>query len=109
MSVKNKFFGVYLIGNIYGINKKYILMNFDGEFNLVEILVHELGYLMYFYFFDKNNDIINVSYLIFLVEIVLIFNELMFYDYLIEKLNSKIEKFIIYSYIILGFFGIIVI
>ncbi len=60
---------------------------------------------MHSYFSDKNNDITNASYPIFLAEIASIFNELMLYDYLIEKSNSKIEKFTIYGHIISGFFG----
>ncbi|MFZ8229928.1 M3 family metallopeptidase [Mycoplasmopsis bovis] len=105
MSVKNKLSGAYSIGNSYGIDKKFILMNFDGELNSVETLAHELGHSMHSYFSDKNNDITNASYPIFLAEIASIFNELMLYDYLIEKSSSKIEKFTIYGHIISGFFG----
>ncbi|AKO50360.1 oligoendopeptidase F [Mycoplasmopsis bovis] len=105
MSVKNKLSGAYSIGNSYGIDKKFILMNFDGELNSVETLAHELGHSMHSYFSDKNNDITNASYPIFLAEIASIFNELILYDYLIEKSSSKIEKFTIYGHIISGFFG----
>ncbi|WP_429996470.1 M3 family metallopeptidase, partial [Mycoplasmopsis bovis] len=93
--VKNKLSGAYSIGNSYGIDKKFILMNFDGELNSVETLAHELGHSMHSYFSDKNNDITNASYPIFLAEIASIFNELMLYDYLIEKSNSKFFNFTI--------------
>ncbi|MCU9935811.1 hypothetical protein NWP96_01340 [Mycoplasmopsis cynos] len=38
MSTKTKRSGAYSIGSTYGINKKYILMNFDGSLRSVETL-----------------------------------------------------------------------
>ncbi|WP_027335034.1 oligoendopeptidase F [Mycoplasmopsis felifaucium] len=106
MMVKNKISGAYSIGESYGIDKKYILMNFDGELSSLETLCHELGHSMHSYFSDKNNDLVNSNYPIILAEIASIFNELILYDYLLKNNeNNDKFKFYIYTKMIEGFIG----
>lgn len=105
MTIDNKMSGAYSIGSTYGIEKKYILMNFDGDLRSVETLAHELGHSMHSYFSDKNNDIYNASYPIFLAEIASIFNEMMLYDHLLKHSNSNLFKFKIIESMIDGFIG----
>ncbi|WP_041593755.1 oligoendopeptidase F [Mycoplasmopsis cynos] len=105
MSTKTKRSGAYSIGSTYGINKKYILMNFDGSLRSVETLAHELGHSMHSYYSDKHNDLNNSDYPIFLAEIASIFNELMLFDYLLENSNNEKLKFNILNSIISGFEG----
>ncbi|MGL6125019.1 MAG: oligoendopeptidase F [Metamycoplasmataceae bacterium] len=88
--VENKRSGAYSIGGSYGLDKKYILMNFDGSIRSVSTLAHEIGHSMHSYFSDKEQPINLASYPIFLAEIASIFNELMLQDYLIN--NTKDEK-----------------
>ncbi|WP_128008649.1 M3 family metallopeptidase [Mycoplasma sp. ATU-Cv-508] len=103
MPVQNKRTGAYSIGMSYGINKKYILMNFDGTLRSVETLAHELGHSMHSYFSDNSNSLSNASYPIFLAEIASIFNELMVLDHLLKNSHSAPEKFLIHQRIIYGF------
>ncbi|WP_027120413.1 M3 family oligoendopeptidase [Mycoplasmopsis lipofaciens] len=105
MTIDNKISGAYSIGETYGIDKKYILMNFDGDLSSVETLAHELGHSLHSYFSDKNNDFENSQYPIFLAEIASIFNELMLYDYLLKTTNSNLLKFKILENMIDGFIG----
>ncbi|EIE40175.1 oligoendopeptidase F [Mycoplasmopsis canis] len=105
MSAKTKRGGAYSIGGTYGIDKKYILMNFDGTLRSVETLAHELGHSMHSYYSDKHNDINNASYPIFLAEIASIFNELMLFDYLLKNSKNDKLKFNILDSIISGFNG----
>ncbi|QCZ36462.1 oligoendopeptidase F [Mycoplasma nasistruthionis] len=105
MSVVNKRSGAYSIGGTYGIDKKYILMNFDGELGSVETLAHELGHSMHSYFSDKNQPIELSQYPIFLAEIASIFNELMLFDNLLKTSNDKKLKFKILTNMIDGFVG----
>ncbi|UWV84806.1 M3 family metallopeptidase [Mycoplasmopsis felis] len=51
MSTKTKRSGAYSIGGIYGIDKKYILMNFEGTLRSVETLVHLIRSFDAFLFF----------------------------------------------------------
>ncbi|QBF34438.1 oligoendopeptidase F [Mycoplasmopsis phocirhinis] len=105
MTIDNKISGAYSIGSTYGLEKKYILMNFDGDLSSVETLAHELGHSMHSYFSDKNNEIHNASYPIFLAEIASIFNELMLYDYLLRQSKNAKFKFKIIESMIDGFIG----
>ncbi|MGL5732881.1 MAG: oligoendopeptidase F [Metamycoplasmataceae bacterium] len=88
--VDNKRSGAYSIGGSYGLDKKYILMNFDGSIRSVSTLAHEIGHSMHSYYSDNEQPINLASYPIFLAEIASIFNELMLQDYLIN--NTKDEK-----------------
>ncbi|VEU75442.1 Oligoendopeptidase F, plasmid [Mycoplasmopsis maculosa] len=105
MSVNNKISGAYSIGESYGVDKKYILMNYDGEFESLETLAHELGHSMHSYFSDKNNSYVNSMYTIFLAEIASTFNELILYDYLLNNSRTDEEKFYLTSKIIDNFIG----
>ncbi|MGV2393640.1 UNVERIFIED_CONTAM: M3 family metallopeptidase [Campylobacter lari] len=105
MSVKNKISGAYSIGNTYGINKKYILMNFNGQFESVETLAHELGHSIHSYFADTYNSFSNAGYTIFLAEIASTFNELMLYDHMFKIASDKKFKFYLLEKMIDNFIG----
>lgn len=105
MPVNSKRGGAYSIGSSYGLNKKYILMNFKGDLDSVETLAHELGHSMHSYFSDTRQTIANSEYPIFLAEIASIYNELMLFDYLLKHSNDKKLKFQILENMIVGFIG----
>ena len=108
MPVKNKRTGAYSIGGTYGIDKKLINMNFDGELRSVETLAHEMGHSMHSYFSDKNQPQALSQYPIFLAEIASIFNELILFDNMLKKSNDDKFKFKILSSIISGFHATVV-
>lgn len=103
--VDNKRSGAYSIGASYGLEKKYILMNFNGQLDSVETLAHELGHSMHSYYSDTNLSLEESQYPIFLAEIASIFNELMIFDYLLKHSDSDELKFHILNTIIIGFIG----
>ncbi|WP_027334006.1 oligoendopeptidase F [Mycoplasma elephantis] len=105
MVCDNKQSGAYSIGATYGLDKKYILMNFDNQLRSVETLAHELGHSMHSFYSDNNLNIEESQYPIFLAEIASIFNELMLYDHLLLSSPSEIETFSILNSIINGFIG----
>ncbi|UUM19499.1 MULTISPECIES: oligoendopeptidase F [unclassified Mycoplasma] len=105
MPAHSKRSGAYSIGSSYGIEKKYILMNFKGDLESVETLAHELGHSMHSYFSDTRQSIANSEYPIFLAEIASIFNELMLFDYLLQHSNNDKLKFQILNTMINGFIG----
>lgn len=107
MTIENKVSGAYSIGETYGIDKKYILMNFDGQFESVETLAHELGHSLHSYFSDKNNNFYDSQYPIFLAEIASIFNEEMLYDHLLKTNKNDKFKFQLVEKMIDGFIGVV--
>ena len=72
---KGKTSGAYSIGASFGLDKKYILMNWSNNFNSVSTLAHELGHSMHSYFSDTYQDYYNSQYPIILAEIASTFNE----------------------------------
>ncbi len=108
MPVDNKRSGAYSIGASYGLDKKLILMNFDGQLRAVETLAHEMGHSMHSYFSDETQPPATANYPIFVAEIASIFNELLVNDYLLENSTSDKEKFSILGGIIDGFDGTVV-
>ncbi|QJG66755.1 M3 family oligoendopeptidase [Mycoplasma phocoenae] len=105
MNFPNKATGAYSIGGSYGIDKKYIMMNWDYTLDSVGTLCHEMGHSMHSYFSDITQPINLSQYPIFLAEIASIFNELLLTDYLMNKANTDKEKFNIVSKSIDDFIG----
>ncbi|SYV93033.1 Oligoendopeptidase F, plasmid, partial [Mycoplasmopsis synoviae] len=108
MPCKNKITGAYSIGASFGLDKKYILMNYNYSLDSVFTLVHELGHSMHSYYSDKKQNIFNASYPIILAEIASIYNELMLFDYLYENSKSKKEKFYLLQKFIDNFIGTVI-
>ena len=108
MPVNNKRSGAYSIGASYSIDKKFILMNFDGSLNSVSTLAHELGHSMHSYYSDKNQTLTNSQYPILLAEIASIFNELVLNDHLLKNATSDKVKFYIREKMIKSFLGTVV-
>jgi oligoendopeptidase F len=103
--VDNKRTGAYSIGGSFGLDKKYILMNFDESIRSVATLAHEIGHSMHSYYSDNEQPINLASYPIFLAEIASIFNELMLQDYLLNNTKDDKLKFHLLSEAIEDFEG----
>ncbi|EFF41656.1 oligoendopeptidase F [Mycoplasmopsis alligatoris] len=105
MCVNSKRSGAYSIGGSYGLDKKYILMNFNGDLSSVETLAHELGHSLHSYYSDTRQPLELSQYPIFLAEIASIFNESMLFDYMLKHSDNDKLKFKILDTIISGFIG----
>ncbi|ENY68524.1 Oligoendopeptidase F [Metamycoplasma auris 15026] len=105
INVPSKRSGAYSIGGSHGINKIYILMNWDNTINSINTLCHEMGHSMHSYFSNKNQSVFRSQYPLFLAEIASIFNELLLNDYLISKAKTKEEKFFLLNESINDFIG----
>ncbi len=84
---KNKLTGAYSIGGIKGLDKFYILMNFDGTMGSVETITHELGHSMNSYYSCKAQDVY-VDTRIFYAEIASITTETLLILYLLNKYKN---------------------
>lgn len=95
---KGKQTGAYSSG-VYGVHP-FIKMNYNGEYDAVSTLAHELGHAMHSYFSNKTQPFATAGYPIFLAEIASTFNEHMMMDYLLANEQDDLLKlYIIDSYL----------
>lgn len=71
----------------------YILMNFKGTHNDMSTLIHEAGHSMHSHYSAKSQPYHYAGYSIFLAEVASTFNEELLFRHLLEKAESKEEKF----------------
>ena len=72
--------------------KPYLLLNFEGKYEDVTTLAHELGHSMHTYYSCKSQPYNLSSYNIFVAEVASTVNELLLVHYLIKNSKSKEEK-----------------
>ncbi len=72
--------------------KPYVLLNFEGKYNDVTTLAHELGHSMHTYYSCSNQPYNLSSYNIFVAEVASTVNELILVRYLLKKSTVKEEK-----------------
>jgi len=79
---KGKQLGAYS-GGVYGVHP-FIKMNYNGNYDAVSTLAHELGHSLHSYFAEKHQTFGNAGYTTFLAEIASTFNENLLIDYLLK-------------------------
>ena len=72
--------------------KPYVLLNFEGKYNDVTTLAHELGHSMHTYYSCSSQPYNLSSYNIFVAEVASTVNELILVRYLLKNSNVKEEK-----------------
>lgn len=72
--------------------KPYLLLNFEGKYDDVTTLAHELGHSMHTYYSCHNQPYNLSSYNIFVAEVASTVNELLLVHYLLKKSNDDKEK-----------------
>ncbi|MGE5343076.1 MAG: oligoendopeptidase F [Candidatus Omnitrophota bacterium] len=93
----NKQKGAYS-SDAYGVHP-FILLNFDGQYETVSTLAHEMGHAMHSYLAYKNQHFVNANYSTFLAEIASMFNEHLLVDYMLKHETDDLFKlFILDSY-----------
>jgi oligoendopeptidase F len=78
--------GGYSNGSAYDVHP-YILLNFNGQYDDVSTLAHELGHTMHSYYSNKNQPYPTADYSIFVAEVASTFNEAL----LIHKMLKEIK------------------
>ena len=98
---KNKRMGGYCTACY--LTHPYVFLNFDGRFDEVSTIAHELGHAMHYYYAIKNNSYQNYSYTIFVAEVASQVNELLLSYYMLNNNNEKDEKLYIVDELIKRF------
>ncbi|MBD3386310.1 oligoendopeptidase F [candidate division KSB1 bacterium] len=79
--------GAYSSGSSYDVHP-YILMNFNGKYNDVSTLAHELGHALHSYFSNKNQPYPLANYPIFVAEVASTLNEALLIQKQLEEIND---------------------
>ena len=72
--------------------KPYLLLNFEGKYEDVTTLAHELGHSMHTFYSCANQPFNLSSYNIFVAEVASTVNELLLVHYLINNTSDRKEK-----------------
>jgi oligoendopeptidase F len=95
---KDKQSGAYS-GAVYGVHP-FIKMNYNGEYNAVSTLTHELGHAMHSHLSYETQPYSDAQYPIFLAEVASTFNEHLLMDYMLKNETDDMFKlYILDSYI----------
>jgi len=78
--------GAYCNGSCYDVHP-YILLNYNGQYDDVSTLAHEMGHAMHSYYSNKNQPYPTADYATFVAEVASTLNEAL----LIHKMLSTIE------------------
>jgi oligoendopeptidase F len=83
--------GAYSSGAAYDVHP-YILMNYQGKYDDVSTLAHELGHTMHSYYSNKNQTFYNAQYPIFLAEVASITNEGLLVDHALKEIKDPDKR-----------------
>ena len=87
---ENKYNGAYKTG-AYG-KSPVVLTNFNGKFDDISTLAHELGHAMHSVYSDQSQSLFNANYTIFLAEIASTVNETLLNEYMLNLTKVKAER-----------------
>ncbi len=79
--------GAYSWGNAYGVHP-FILLNYNGKYDDVSTLAHELGHTMHSYYSNKNQPFPLADYSIFVAEVASTFNEALLIDHMLKTIED---------------------
>jgi oligoendopeptidase F len=83
--------GAYSNGAAYDVHP-YMLLNYNGKYDDMSTLAHELGHTMHSYFSNKNQPYPLSSYPIFVAEVASTFNEALLIDYTLKHTQDDATR-----------------
>jgi oligoendopeptidase F len=83
--------GAYSNGGAYDVHP-FMLLNYNGKYNDVSTLAHELGHTMQSYYSNKLQPFATASYPIFVAEVASTFNEALLIDYMLKSIKDDAAK-----------------
>ena len=79
--------GAYMSGGAYDVHP-YLLLNYNGKYDDVSTLAHELGHAMHSWFSNKTQPFATAGYPIFVAEVASTFNEALLNDEMLRKIKD---------------------
>jgi oligoendopeptidase F len=83
--------GAYSNGGAYDVHP-YMLLNYNGKYEDMSTLAHELGHTMHSYFSNKTQPYALSSYPIFVAEVASTFNEALLMDYMLKNIQDDATR-----------------
>lgn len=83
--------GAYSNGSAYDVHP-YMLINYNGKYDDVSTVAHELGHTMQSYLSNKNQPYATANYPIFVAEVASTFNEALLIDYMLKNISDDNAK-----------------
>ena len=83
--------GAYSNGSAYDVHP-YILMNYNGKYNDMSTLTHELGHTMHSYLTNQKQHFANSDYSIFVAEVASTLNEELLNDFMLKQIKDDAVK-----------------
>ena len=83
--------GAYSNGGAYDVHP-YMLLNYNGKYDDMSTLAHELGHTMHSYFSNKTQPYPLASYPIFVAEVASTFNEALLSDYMLKHTTDDATR-----------------
>jgi len=83
--------GAYSNGGAYDVHP-YILMNYNGKYNDVSTLAHELGHTMHSYYSNMRQPFPTASYPIFVAEVASTLNEALLVEHMLKNITDDAAK-----------------
>ncbi len=91
--------GAYSNGGAYDIHP-YMLLNYNGKYDDVSTLAHEMGHTMHSYYSNKNQPYVNSNYATFVAEVASTFNEAFFIEYMLKQIkDDKVRLSLLGNYL----------
>ena len=83
--------GAYSNGAAYDVHP-YMLLNYNGKYNDVSTLAHELGHTMHSFLSNKAQPFALAAYPTFVAEVASTFNEALLIDHMLKTITNDDEK-----------------
>jgi oligoendopeptidase F len=83
--------GAYSNGGVYDVHP-YILLNYNGKYDDVSTLAHELGHTMHSYLTNTTQPYPTSEYSIFVAEVASTFNEALLMDWMVRQLKDDAQR-----------------
>jgi oligoendopeptidase F len=83
--------GAYSNGGAYDVHP-YMLINYNGRYDDMSTVAHELGHTMQSYFSNRNQLYPTAGYPIFVAEVASTFNEALLNDYMLKQIKDPATR-----------------
>jgi oligoendopeptidase F len=91
--------GAYSNGSAYDVHP-YILLNYNGKYDDMSTIAHELGHTMHSYLSNTHQPYATSDYPIFVAEVASTFNEALLIDYMLKTIkDDKVRLSLLGSYL----------